>query len=104
DVRGGANLRLEQDLQGERGPVRGDGERHGVVLVTADDLNGARLVVGLGVRVPLDHAQVVLQGPADDGLVGRDAGRAGVGGDDDGEVAVGDQEEFGELAVAGAAV
>jgi hypothetical protein len=40
----------------------------------------------------------------DDRLVARDAARAGVGGDDDGEVPLRDHEQLGELAVGRAAV
>ncbi len=75
----GADLRLQQDFEHHPRPVRGDGERHGVILIAPDDLLGSRLVVGNGLRRSVGYGEVVLQRPADVCLVARDAVRTGVG-------------------------
>src|SRR6478736_4483422 len=76
-VRRRPDLRLDPDLHPQchplahlrASPVDPDGERHDLVLVAAGYLPGARLVERQRLRIAVGDLQVVLQRPADHGLV-----------------------------------
>src|SRR5262245_18313306 len=78
-VRGGTDLRPQEHFVSQPATIRVDGERHHIVLLIPDNLPSPRLVIEERLRVPVDHAQVSLEGPTDDCLVAGDPVRAGVG-------------------------
>jgi hypothetical protein len=77
---------------------------HCVVVIAAHDLACPGIVVGDGLRLRLDQAEVVFQRPGGHRLVKRIAVRALVGQADYREVMLGNNEELAELTVARAAV